>query len=731
MGSHQAQLHQLWRETWRLLNSPRLAAGLFLALTLCAALGTLLPQRPPQPDLSTWMELIQERYGGRASLYAGLGLFDIYRTPLFIALAGALSASTLVCTARRAVGLFRSTSIWRGTHRSPAVIQPDAFYRRLRCHVSLALSSVVQGLEATQPALRRHHYHIITARRGGIEYLYGERYGWARYATLVTHGAITVLVAALLLRGSMAWRELRVRLVPGQAYAVGHNTPWEVRLDRFSSRALGDGQPMEYRAHLTLLAEGQPVVRHQAKVNSPLSHRGLRVHLFSFGPAARVRAESQGRPVVLKPLGREEEGGEMFLPLSTRDRSQSLVIPSHNLQLHISPQLGAEGLFVEATQGEEGALVWSGPPPTGGWIESGDLRIQVRREAFVVVDLVHDPSFLPVIAGAALMVGGLSCTFAFPTSQLWARITPGEMWIAGRVSRGTLGFHHHFRRLAQVWRLSSSGREGIQALIELSIFCLLIAIACYALDLWGGGSWLRRLAVASSIGAVIILAAVLFRRALESRHPPFATTYEFALTFACSSTLIHLLWEWKGGAQGSGAFTLAPMLGLSFWAHFLLPPPAQQVQPLPPALRSVWFPLHVVPAALAYGAFALAGGAGTMLLLWPWLEGRTRASEPASVEALIGQGLTFGYPFLSAAIVIGMVWAQMAWGSYWSWDIKEVWTLVTWLFYTLLLHSRLLRGWRGRRMGWLALVGLGLVLFTFTGVGWLARRVGLESLHVY
>ena len=75
--------------------------------------------------------------------------------------------------------------------------------------------------------------------------------------------------------------------------------------------------------------------------------------------------------------------------------------------------------------------------------------------------------------------------------------------------------------------------------------------------------------------------------------------------------------------------------------------------------------------------------------------------------------------------------SQMAWGSYWSWDIKEVWTLVTWLFYTLLLHSRLLRGWRGRRMGWLALIGLGLVLFTFVGVGWLARRVGLESLHVF
>jgi len=60
-----------------------------------------------------------------------------------------------------------------------------------------------------------------------------------------------------------------------------------------------------------------------------------------------------------------------------------------------------------------------------------------------------------------------------------------------------------------------------------------------------------------------------------------------------------------------------------------------------------------------------------------------------------------------------------------------VWALVVWLFYTLLLHARSLRGWRGGRLGWLALLGLGLVLFTFTGVGWLARQVGLESLHVF
>lgn len=268
-------------------------------------------------------------------------------------------------------------------------------------------------------------------------------------------------------------------------------------------------------------------------------------------------------------------------------------------------------------------------------------------------------------------------------------------------------------------------------MVEHGAFCLLIAIACYGLHLWGGGSWLRRLAAISSAAASAALVGTLLRRALESGRWPFATAYEFALAFACSATLIHLLWEWRGGMHAAGAFTLAPVLALIIWAQFSISPSAQRIQPLPPALRSVWFPLHVAPAALAYGAFALAGGAGAMRVLWPWLEGGAQTPEPERVEALITRGVSFGYPWLSAAMIFGMVWAQMAWGSYWSWDIKVVWTLVTWLFYTLFLHQRLLRGWRGRRMGWLAMIGLGLVLFTFTGVGWLARRVGLESLHVF
>ena len=86
---------------------------------------------------------------------------------------------------------------------------------------------------------------------------------------------------------------------------------------------------------------------------------------------------------------------------------------------------------------------------------------------------------------------------------------------------------------------------------------------------------------------------------------------------------------------------------------------------------------------------------------------------------------------MTLSMLLGMFWARAAWGRYWGWDLKEVWTLIAWLVYTLYWHLRRRPTWKGRRLAWLALTGLGSVFFTFLGVGWLARAVGLESLHLF
>ena len=95
------------------------------------------------------------------------------------------------------------------------------------------------------------------------------------------------------------------------------------------------------------------------------------------------------------------------------------------------------------------------------------------------------------------------------------------------------------------------------------------------------------------------------------------------------------------------------------------------------------------------------------------------------LDELTHQMVMFGFLFLSIGIITGSVWANSAWGSYWSWDPKETWSLITWFVYATLLHARMMRGWYGKKIAYLSIIGFGAVLFTYFGVNY------LPGLHSY
>jgi ABC-type transport system involved in cytochrome c biogenesis permease subunit len=234
------------------------------------------------------------------------------------------------------------------------------------------------------------------------------------------------------------------------------------------------------------------------------------------------------------------------------------------------------------------------------------------------------------------------------------------------------------------------------------------------------------LAAASSA----VLFGALAARGLRAGHWPLTSHYEFALTFALGTALSALTADLAGGRQqhrerdaAVEATTLLLVATLLFYARLAIPFLRRAIQPLPPTLQSAWLPLHAGTASLAYGALALAGAAGLV-----WL---VRPAPRTETEQLLTRAIAAGYPLLTLSLIFGMIWAQVAWGRYWGWDLKETWTLITWLIYSLYWHLHRRSGWRGRRLAWLALAGLGAVLFTFLGTGWLARIVGLESLHLF
>ena len=195
-----------------------------------------------------------------------------------------------------------------------------------------------------------------------------------------------------------------------------------------------------------------------------------------------------------------------------------------------------------------------------------------------------------------------------------------------------------------------------------------------------------------------------------------------------STAAIYLIIEWRTRETTVSVFTSPIPFILMAYAS-LSPDINDQIQPLIPALKSNWLIAHVFTCFLGYAGFAIACALSFMYLLKTKLD-HTKgigAQIPTYeiIDELTYQMIMFGFLFLSAGIITGSVWANSAWGSYWSWDPKETWSLITWFIYAILLHTRLMRGWQGKRIAYISIIGFAAVLFTYFGVNY------LPGLHSY
>jgi cytochrome c-type biogenesis protein CcsB len=157
------------------------------------------------------------------------------------------------------------------------------------------------------------------------------------------------------------------------------------------------------------------------------------------------------------------------------------------------------------------------------------------------------------------------------------------------------------------------------------------------------------------------------------------------------------------------------------------------VVPLPPALQSAWLVIHVFVAATGTAFLALGAGLSIVQLLQNRRE--TGLSAPRflttlrsaeQLENLAYRVLVVGFVFWTFTLIAGAIWAERAWGRYWGWDTKEVWTFIIWTIFAGYIHARATRGWRGSRSAWLAIVGFAAVVFNFTIV-----NLFFKGLHAY
>jgi len=241
---------------------------------------------------------------------------------------------------------------------------------------------------------------------------------------------------------------------------------------------------------------------------------------------------------------------------------------------------------------------------------------------------------------------------------------------------------------------------------------------------------IAQVALFVTIAAFFLHTFLLAYRCLTLSYFPVTDLHQSFFFFAWSIVGVFIIVNAKYKIPVLGSFvTPLAAIFLTFSASIFTKEPI----PIPPALRSFWLPIHSTFAFMGEAIFALAFCVGIMYLIQEnqikrkkWTAFFYRLPSLQTLDDLNYLCLSLGFPLLTLGIITGSIWAEYAWGSYWSWDPKETWALITWFIYAALLHGRLNIGWRGKRAATFSIIGFGAVLFTFLGV-----NILIPGLHSY
>jgi cytochrome c-type biogenesis protein CcsB len=222
------------------------------------------------------------------------------------------------------------------------------------------------------------------------------------------------------------------------------------------------------------------------------------------------------------------------------------------------------------------------------------------------------------------------------------------------------------------------------------------------------------------LGTFFVVAGVVLR-ALEVHRWPLGNMYEFAIFGSMFVLLAYCGWSVKRDLRWLGLFVVIPVLlnlGLAITVWYT------DASELMPSLRSVWLAIHVTVATLSVAVFTIGFSLGVMYLIQDRLETATdrprsfmsRLPDARALERLTYAVHIVAFPLWTFTVIAGAIWARQAWGSYWNWDPKEVWSFVIWVVYAAYLHARATTGWKRQNAVWIALVGYGCIIMNFAVV---------------
>ena len=265
--------------------------------------------------------------------------------------------------------------------------------------------------------------------------------------------------------------------------------------------------------------------------------------------------------------------------------------------------------------------------------------------------------------------------------------------------------------------------EGVLFYVTLVVY--LIAMALYFYFFVSKKDNVAKIAGYVFVVGFILHGISLVIRGIAAGHLPMTNQYEFASSFAFGIALCYLIFLYGYNFKALGAFVTPIIILIIGYAALQ----NKAIKELMPALQSNWLAIHVSTAIIAYGSFGVACALSIMFLLKEkhtstfWQE---NVPSKEKLDLISYRAVCLGFLFLTFCIITGAIWAEQAWGSYWSWDPKETWALITWIIYAIYLHLRISKGWRGKSAAMFAIIGFICVIFTYIGVNTL-----LPGFHSY
>jgi cytochrome c-type biogenesis protein CcsB len=249
------------------------------------------------------------------------------------------------------------------------------------------------------------------------------------------------------------------------------------------------------------------------------------------------------------------------------------------------------------------------------------------------------------------------------------------------------------------------------------------------------GRWVEAAMALSAIAVVAHTVAVV-TRGLAVHRAPWGNMYEFVTALTCVAAIFFVYVMVRYRAWALGVFVMGAIVVALGLAETVIYTAAGQ---LVPALQSYWLDIHVTAMTLSTGIFFVAAVLGVVYLVADRYNRRVAAGQaqpgngimrrlPSTeqIDRLTYRTVVFGFPVWTFGVIAGAIWADQAWGHYWSWDPVETWAFITWVLYAAFLHARATAGWRGRRAHYIQLLGFASLMFNI-----LVVQVFIAGLHSY